>query len=470
MRRGLLVLLVTAMGMSLSLTPAMSAEDRPTVDIVGGQTAPIQSAPWQVGLLYASDSSDYTAQFCGGSLINPLYVVTAAHCVVEDNGEVATPGSLAILSGTASLAGRGSRSGVSDVVVYPDYSPANGVHDIALLRLSAPVALDGVTRAAIAIPSGLDPATWPAAGTPAYITGWGETGGGTPDELYAAWVDVLTGPSAAHCGDYGGEYDPATMLCAGRPSGGVDTCQGDSGGPLAVQVGGVWRLAGITSWGSDCAQAGLPGIYTRVTTYLPWLQQAQVFADRVDFGAVAPGQTSQVSYTFGNSGAVTLAVRGETLGGAHADQFSVQSSSCTGASLEPSASCGIVVRFAPTRLGEASATLQIDSSAGPYVVALRGAATSSAAPARPSRLTATAKAWRVKAKWSAVAGASQYRVELTYRRLNGRRVQVEQVVTSPQHAFKIWAWWPSTVRVCVSAVNGAGASSERCVKKRVRLS
>jgi secreted trypsin-like serine protease len=62
-----------------------------------------------------------------------------------------------------------------------------------------------------------------------------------------------------------GQFDPATMLCAGYPQGGTDTCQGDSGGPLlAPETDGTFRLVGATSFGSGCAQAGHPGVYARL--------------------------------------------------------------------------------------------------------------------------------------------------------------------------------------------------------------
>ena len=64
---------------------------------------------------------------------------------------------------------------------------------------------------------------------------------------------------------YSSDFDPTTMVCAGEPTGGVDTCAGDSGGPLQARAGdGTYRLVGITGWGDGCAQAGKPGVYTRV--------------------------------------------------------------------------------------------------------------------------------------------------------------------------------------------------------------
>ena len=64
---------------------------------------------------------------------------------------------------------------------------------------------------------------------------------------------------------YPGRIDQGSMVCAGFPEGGTDTCQGDSGGPMLVPgPGGVWRQAGVTSWGDGCAQPGKYGVYARV--------------------------------------------------------------------------------------------------------------------------------------------------------------------------------------------------------------
>jgi secreted trypsin-like serine protease len=97
------------------------------------------------------------------------------------------------------------------------------------------------------------------------ISGWGDTSefGGTPATLQAATVNVIDDGTCS--ADYGGDFDPNTMICAGFQSGGVDTCAGDSGGPLQAPLSaGGYRLVGITSWGEGCAEPGFPGVYTRV--------------------------------------------------------------------------------------------------------------------------------------------------------------------------------------------------------------
>jgi len=138
--------------------------------------------------------------------------------------------------------------------------------------LSDPIVF-GPTTQPIALPIGLDAATLPERDIGGRISGWGSTSwGASPSlNLLSGEVLVLGSPSDPRCGSYGDQFDTAVEICAGRPDASVDTCQGDSGGPLAVGYGGVPVLAGITSVGNECARVGYPGIYTRITSFIPWL-------------------------------------------------------------------------------------------------------------------------------------------------------------------------------------------------------
>lgn len=273
-----LVVLAVLAGVLGSVPPAQAADSvrTPSARIVNGDKIAINQAPWQVALLAADVPNTYQAQFCGGSIFDAEWVVTAAHCVVDNSSQAVDPRSLQILAGATELSTPAAtpRRDVSQVIVHPAYNDQTQMNDIALLKLASPLPLDGTTTTTIALPRAVDPG-WPAAGTQALVSGWGSISGSSgvyPTTLYAATVDVMTAPSETDCGSYGNSYDNATMLCAGTAADPVkDTCYGDSGGPLAVNDSGTWTLAGITSWGNGCAQVGYPGVYTRVTTYTDWI-------------------------------------------------------------------------------------------------------------------------------------------------------------------------------------------------------
>jgi secreted trypsin-like serine protease len=168
--------------------------------------------------------------------------------------------------------GRGGEShAVDQVVVDTDYGIQNGTgSDVTLLELSQPSKVAPLHIAAVG-----ERALW-RDGVKATIAGFGTTSEGAsdgPDQMQQAQVPIVDDATCAK--DYpgglstladDGSFDPKTMLCAGYPQGGTDTCQGDSGGPLLVPTasGRGVRLAGATSFGSGCAEAGKPGVYARV--------------------------------------------------------------------------------------------------------------------------------------------------------------------------------------------------------------
>jgi secreted trypsin-like serine protease len=235
--------------------------------IVNGTEIDIASAPWQVGIIVSE------SELCGGSLIAPGWVVTAAHCVAGVGAA-----SVKAYAGISNISDRGSRNQlqVAAVISHPGYNADTFSNDIALLQLASPIEYSG-SRQIIALPMGLSPASWPPAGTAATVTGWGAVseGGKGSDRLRSAQVQVQADPSSPDCQGYPDEsYDESSLLCASGPQGSTDACQGDSGGPLTIAVGGTPVLAGITSVGKGCGEANFPGLYTRVTNFLPWIGQS----------------------------------------------------------------------------------------------------------------------------------------------------------------------------------------------------
>ncbi|MET8286416.1 S1 family peptidase [Streptomyces sp. NPDC048448] len=230
---------------ALLCAPGAVAAPRP---IVGGTTTTTTAYPFMMQITDASQN-----QFCGGTLVAADKVVTAAHCMVgETTSSVRVVGGRTYLNGT-----NGTVSKVGRIWINPGYTDATNGDDVAVLTLSTSMSYTPASYVA-STNTGVY-----AAGTTARIVGWGTTSenGGSSNQLRTATVPIVSDSS---CGSsYGSDYVASDMVCAGYTNGGTDTCQGDSGGPLLI--GGV--LAGITSWGNGCAEAGYPGVYTRLTTF-----------------------------------------------------------------------------------------------------------------------------------------------------------------------------------------------------------
>ncbi|MBV6701479.1 serine protease [Kitasatospora aureofaciens] len=230
--------------------------------IVGGGTASTADHPWVVGLASRQQfGSGRSGQFCGGALVTPTKVVTAAHCFYDESKGVRVdrPG-LKVIVGRDDLRGSAGREvPVKAIWIHPDYAYAANINDVAVVTLaesqgSRPV-LDLVGQGET------EPYT---AGTRAQVYGWGDISGRSEYSpvLRAADVPIVADQTCArdYPGGQDGKFDAKGMVCAGEEKGGKDACQGDSGGPLVV--GG--RLAGLVSWGTGCAEPAHPGVYTRV--------------------------------------------------------------------------------------------------------------------------------------------------------------------------------------------------------------
>lgn len=234
-------------------------------NIVGGQAADPGEWPWQVALVRTSDY--YNSQFCGGSLVAPQWVVTAAHCV---DGE--TINSIDVVAGIYNLQTHpgAQKRDVAQIIKHPNYSPSTSNNDIALIKLSTPVTIGGTgeskTAAVPLVPSSVGDLT----GVNSWVTGWGNTESFPewPTQLMEVQVPII---SNTDCGNaYPGQIT-SSMMCAGFAAGGKDSCQGDSGGPLVVDVGSGWQLAGVVSWGDGCADPNAYGVYTRVSVFTAWI-------------------------------------------------------------------------------------------------------------------------------------------------------------------------------------------------------
>ncbi|WP_457030251.1 S1 family peptidase [Kitasatospora sp. P5_F3] len=260
-RRGVALALLATLPTSLlalgAATPAQ-AQRR----IVGGQEVSTQQLPWMVALASRQQFGNArSGQFCGAALISPTKVVTAAHCFFDESSgqQVKRPGLRAVI-GRDDLGGRAGREvEVREIWVHPQYDFSRNLNDVAVLTLAESQG----SRPVIELLGQGDNEPY-APGTPATVYGWGDTkgNGSYSQRLRAVEVPVVSDETCGRAYSHGdvGAYDAHVMVCAGEEKGGKDACQGDSGGPLVVHG----RLVGLVSWGTGCADARYPGVYTRV--------------------------------------------------------------------------------------------------------------------------------------------------------------------------------------------------------------
>jgi len=254
----------------LSSSPSGLLETR----IVGGKFA-AKPIPWQVSIRADATSGHY----CGGTILDKNTILSAAHCFY-DNGSLQPAANMDLEYIVAGAVKLNDNTGVQAIQVakrveYKDggnkYDHMTNNNDIIILKLKSPLTFN----------ANVQPACLPEASftsNKAIVSGWGIEKYGNenkPNGLKYLEVNVWNDNKVCIAKTKWMEFELLdNMMCAGYVEGKQDACSGDSGGPLVSSNGGSAVLTGVVSWGQGCANAGYPGLYTRVNKYLPWIKKS----------------------------------------------------------------------------------------------------------------------------------------------------------------------------------------------------
>ncbi|XP_016069429.1 PREDICTED: ovochymase-2 [Miniopterus natalensis] len=245
--------------------------------IVGGRQVVKGSYPWQVSL------KQRQKHICGGTIISPQWVITAAHCVANRN----IASALNVTAGKHDLShtepGEQTLT-LESIIIHPHFSTKKPMdYDIALLKMAGTFRF-GLSVGPMCLP---EPGEQFKAGLICITAGWGRQteDGNLSQVLQEVNLPILTQKECvAALLTLQRPISGRTLLCTGFPDGGRDACQGDSGGSLMCRnKKGTWTLAGVTSWGLGCGRGwrnnvqkgnqGSPGIFTDLSKVLPWIQK-----------------------------------------------------------------------------------------------------------------------------------------------------------------------------------------------------
>ncbi|KAK4880629.1 hypothetical protein RN001_008775 [Aquatica leii] len=233
--------------------------------VVGGQDALESEFPWLVSLTRKGD------HFCGGSLITKMHVLSAGHCICSGSSFIPA-NQIRTTLGQYELTSSSSikyEVGVKSVTLHPDYTCNKVRNDLAVLELEKQLEWSEHVQPACLPTSFGDNGYKRFEDVLATVAGWG-------NRLQKALVGILSTETCQQWYKSQGKKTKIqnTQICAGYEQGGVDSCWADSGGPLMVpsESGDQVIVVGVVSTGIGCARPFLPGLYSRVSDYITWIE------------------------------------------------------------------------------------------------------------------------------------------------------------------------------------------------------
>nr|ACF70480.1 serine proteinase [Rhodnius prolixus] len=238
------------------------------IRIVGGQPSDLGAWPWLAVLGYRSNRNPTTQWLCGGALVTSRHIVTAAHCTRHPSLSLfkVRLGELD-LDNNVNDGANPIDVNIERTIVHPSYNPQKYTDDIAVLKLQNEVPFSRNIQP-ICLPTTSELREMSLTKKFPFVAGWGSVQfkGPSLTALQEVQVPVVENEECRRAYKAKGADIISRQLCAGFALGGKDACQGDSGGPLMLPHAGSYYLIGVVSYGFRCAEAGFPGIYSRVTS------------------------------------------------------------------------------------------------------------------------------------------------------------------------------------------------------------